>query len=112
MIIYDLAIDKQQLLTLEEESDGNPVEICKLPAGSTFIRMENIGDCLHIIYSIGEPDTSTLTLDIGSTADVPDFFSDDPQASNYRIKKEVAKGLKQFETDAIIKGMSNIKDKP
>ena len=68
MNIYDIAIDKQQMLRLEEESGGNPVEICKLPAGSTFLRMENVGDCLHLIYSIGEPDTSTLTLDVGSTA--------------------------------------------
>jgi len=65
MIIYDIAIDKQQLLALEEESDGNPVEICKLPAGSTFITMENVGDCLHIIYSMDihdeSPDTDLVT---------------------------------------------------
>ena len=52
MNIYDIAIDKQQFLRIEEESDGNPVEIAKLPPNSTFLRMENVGDCLHIIYSI------------------------------------------------------------
>ena len=54
MNIYDIAIDKQQFLRIEEESDGNPMEIAKLPAGSTFLRMENVGDCLHIIYSIDD----------------------------------------------------------
>ena len=65
MKIYDIAIDKQQLLALEEKSDGNPMEIYKLPPNSTFIRMENVGDCLHIIYSMDihdeSPDTDLVT---------------------------------------------------
>ena len=57
MKFYYIAIDKVLLLTLEEDSDGRAVEICKLPPNATFISMENIGDCLHFIYSIPDEET-------------------------------------------------------
>ena len=72
-----------------------PIALATIPAGATFIKMEVIKGDLHIIYSIDEPDVSTLTLDIGSTKDVPDFFSDDPQASNYRIDWATGKTFKK-----------------
>jgi hypothetical protein len=58
MDIHSVLIDKSYLVDLDETTT-----LCKLPANSTFIKIEDNGDSMAIIYSTPSDVKTTITVD-------------------------------------------------
>ena len=52
MKICTIVLNKIDLHAIQEASNGEPVTLTTLPAGATFIRMDDIKGDIHIIYSM------------------------------------------------------------
>ena len=56
MKICTIVINQIDLHALQEASNGEPVTMTTLPEGAKFIKMEQSGNAIHIIYSMEDED--------------------------------------------------------
>ena len=64
MKICTIVLNKIDLHAIQEASNGEPVTLTTLPAGATFIRMDDIKGDIHIIYSM-EDESPEPTIELG-----------------------------------------------